>query len=130
MTYQEEIDTKILEVVNDSGFSRARESGLSDENKSWVACLDTCFYNEFSNVSCASYEQNPASDLCHCLRISFQREQCLKKLGVKKIESPIYRGILTWVVMFLWVKHARVKPVVFSWRGRMRNFKVLMLFDN
>jgi hypothetical protein len=38
MTYQEEIDTKILEVVNDSGFSRARESGLSDENKSgWPA---------------------------------------------------------------------------------------------
>ena len=114
MTYKEEIDTKILEIVNDSGFSRTRESGLPDENKSWVACLDTSLFNEFFNVSCASYVQNPAS-LCHCLRISFQRQQCLKKLeGVKKIESPIYRGILTWVVMFLRVKHARVKPVVFS----------------
>jgi hypothetical protein len=39
------MDTKILEAVNDIGFGRDRESGLS------------CFYHEFFHVSCAFNEQ-------------------------------------------------------------------------
>ena len=56
----EQSDTQVLEILNDFSLNGIRDCALSHQSKGGMARLCTCFHDEFSDVACASNDQNLA----------------------------------------------------------------------